>query len=100
MKDPAAVFAIGVMGVLGIVALVAPMALLNGWAIATLWGWFVVPLGVKVISFAHAFGLSLIVSVMTTRGVQGEDSFKSKLVKAIMLPIVAVLFGWISVQFM
>lgn len=104
MKDIISATALGLIGVLGFVAFLALLALLNGWAIATLWGWFVVPLGMKVISFAHAYGLSLLISVtMSTRGIQNNGDSKATIAKGIMLPIMlpimAVLFGWIAVQF-
>lgn len=35
--------------------------------LSTLWGWFVVPIGVPAIGLAHAFGLSLIVSYFQVR---------------------------------
>jgi hypothetical protein len=42
-----------------------PAALLNGYALATLWQWFVVPLGLPAIGFAHAYGLGQIASLAT-----------------------------------
>lgn len=40
---------------------------LHGWVCATLWGWFVVPLGMPPITFWHAVGLSGFVNLMTYR---------------------------------
>lgn len=40
-------------------ALIVACALWGGFAAATLWGWFVVPLGVPEVSVLHAMGLAL-----------------------------------------
>ena len=40
-------------------ALATACALWGGFAAATLWGWFVVPLGVPEVSVLHAMGLTL-----------------------------------------
>ena len=47
--------------VFGLVALALAVAcaLWGGFAAATLWGWFVVPLGVPEVSALHAMGLAL-----------------------------------------
>jgi hypothetical protein len=37
------------------------------WSYATLWAWFVVPLGMPVIGWAHASGLSLLVHLVTLK---------------------------------
>lgn len=36
----------------------------NAWALMTLWGWFVVPLGVTPISLWHAAGLDLMAALV------------------------------------
>lgn len=44
-----------------------PLGLYKGWVIHLLWRWFVVPLGVDPIGVAHAWGLSLLVGLMTVQ---------------------------------
>jgi hypothetical protein len=48
--------------ILGIILLV-PMALLRGFVVFTLWGWFLIPLGLPAIGIAHAMGISGMVLV-------------------------------------
>ena len=38
----------------------------EGWIIWVLWGWFMVPLGIPVITFVHAVGISVLVGVFTS----------------------------------
>ena len=85
---------------LGIAAVMIVLALFGAFTISTLWGWFVVPLGVKSVTMAHAYGLSTMVTVfMGMRGLQGNDSGQV-LVGGIMINIFALIFGGIAVNFM
>jgi hypothetical protein len=76
------------------------VAVFSGFTIATLWGWFVVPLGVKAISYANAYGLAILSSVFMGIRISGEASSKDIVVKNVILNIFALLFGFITVQFM
>lgn len=61
------------MKFLAFLAMMFISVLVTGWAVSTLWGWFVVPLGVQALSFAHAYGISTMASVfMGTRGIKDE----------------------------
>lgn len=93
---------IAIFAVLGGLALIFLLAIFSGFTISTLWGWFVVPLGVKAISYANAYGLAILVSVfMGMRGLADDnDSMKNILFKGIFINIFALLFGYIAVQFM
>jgi len=85
---------------IGMVAVMIVLALFGAFTISTLWAWFVVPLGVKSIGMAHAYGLSVIVSVfMGTRGLGGQDS-KTVLTQGVLVNIFALIFGGIAVNFM
>lgn len=88
--------------VIGFVAFLGLMAFYHAFVLATLWVWFVVPLGAAQIGIAHAYGLSLIPTViLTSRGLYSpEDKRTESYVAAMMLPAVALLFGWIAVGFM
>ena len=84
---------------IGLVAVMIVLALFGAFTISTLWAWFVVPLGVKSIGMAHAYGLSVIVSVfMGSRGLGGETS--AVLIQGVLINIFALIFGGIAVNFM
>lgn len=84
-------------------------AILNGWALSVLWGWFVAPVfGIPELSILQAIGFGLIVSYMTRE----PDSSKSKdkdddshpvitmMIVTALRPIFAVFIGWIVTLFM
>jgi len=91
-----------VLAILAIAGLVAWWA----YAVSILWTWFVVPLGLKSISVAHAYGLTLVVSaLMSSRGLnidgtKDKSAYKNQVGFAIIGPAVLLLFGWIAVGFM
>ena len=91
-----------ILMILGAVLLLGVMGLYYAFVLSTLWAWFVVPLGVAKIGMAHAYGLSLIPS--TVLGVRGlyspEDKRTEAAIAAIVLPSLALLFGWIALGFM
>lgn len=78
---------------------------LNSVAIAALWRWFVVPLGVPSIGILQAMGLLLLFTVACSGGLglgetasemmrKGSDYVFEKIGSAISLPIAAILVGW------
>lgn len=79
---------------------VPPLAFLRGWAIATLWLWFVVPIGVPALTIWHAAGVSLIIGLLTHQ-VQHEpddtanDLFWTRFLTAIIGPPICVGWGWL-----
>jgi hypothetical protein len=42
-----------------------PSGILRGYVFATLWSWFVVPLGAPAMGLAHAYGLGCLVTMAT-----------------------------------
>lgn len=48
-----------------IFAAMVPSALLRGYVLATLWQWFVVPLGMPAIGWAHAYGIAALLVAAT-----------------------------------
>lgn len=73
----------------------------GGFVTATLWGWFMVPLGVKAITYWHAVGLGALFGVFTgSRGLQKEgeagDIVLYGLVMAAAIPAVCLAFGWLA----
>lgn len=83
-----------------LLALPVPLALLRGWALATLWAWFVVPLGTQVITAPTAFGLGLLWSLFeNARPKSGEDERSWKGIvrgafSGLANSLLAVCIGW------
>lgn len=97
--------ALAVIGiVLGAITAIALFAIYNAWVLSILWGWFIVPLGVKSLSIAHAYGVTLVAGLfLSTRGIKenkNQDDRISSLITWLILPLVALFFGWIAVGFM
>jgi hypothetical protein len=87
-------------------ALATACALWGGFAAATLWGWFVVPLGVPEVSTLHAMGLTL--SMRALAGFSGKPQpakHEDKMVSlralgrvlsvATVAPGAALAIGWV-----
>ena len=90
--------------VLGILTAGLLFAVYNAWVLSILWGWFIVPLGVKSLSIAHAYGVTLVAGLfLSTRGIKenkNQDDWISSLITWLILPLAALFFGWIAVSFM
>lgn len=77
--------------------------LITAFTVSTMWGWFIVPLGVKAIGFAHAYGLSLLVTFFTIRPSTNQDedyNWIMTIALRILSCISVLLFGFIAVGFM
>ncbi len=82
--------------------------LMNGWALATLWKWFVVPtLGAPLLSIPAAIGASIIVTYLTHQDVESTDtddswekSMLNKFLVGTFKPLFALLFGFIVTKFL
>ena len=89
------------------VGAVVGSALLNGWAISVLWGWFVNPLfGLPLLTIPYAIGLGLVVSMFLPQNTTSETKDKSwgevltsMIVKVVTTPLAAVAMGWIVHSF-
>jgi hypothetical protein len=81
-------------------------ALLNGWVLSILWGWFFVPLGIQPIRVIHAIGIGTTVSLLTSSAPRGKDEreAKEKMASSIaflfVVPLVCIVIGWIVHSFM
>lgn len=87
--------------VLAVVLLIIS-ALITGWAVSTLWGWFIVPLGVEDITYIHAIGVAIFIGMFTNSASENSDKDNEWLAKAVaklLWPVLAVGLGWIVVQF-
>lgn len=81
--------------------------LFRGMVVRDLWYWFVVPLGLPVLSIAHAIGLSGMIFYITfaIREESKDDktffqSFITNLIAAFILGLLAWGTGWAVAQFM
>ena len=90
--------------ILGFLLLAFLSAVWWGYALSVLWTWFVVPLGVKAISIPHAYGLMLVGGMfLGARGIKDnndKEQWIESIIQAIVIPAVALLFGWIVLGFM
>lgn len=75
--------------------------------LSLLWGWFIVPLGVVPIGYAHAFGLSLIVTFFQVRNPKLFKSellvtrtYSQKLFTSFGMILTAMFLGYIASLFM
>lgn len=87
------------LGLIGL-ALFLPLAAWAGFAISTVWGWFIVPLGVPRIGVWAAAGIYLLARYLTTDTSlnrdderSGVEKFATNIVISILLPAVVLLFG-------
>jgi len=56
-----------------------PAAILQGYILMMLWGWFIVPTGVHALSLGSAIGVSLIINLLTshfTNVASEKDAFE------------------------
>ena len=78
----------------------------RAWALAVMWAWFVVPLGVPSIGWAHAFGLATTVGIfMSRRGETKQDEdddhpVATAMVASLLGPVAVVGMGWCAHAFM
>jgi hypothetical protein len=75
--------------------LVISLWILESVVLMCLWGWFIVPLGVRSITVPWAFGLALVSAVLTHQDVDhDDDKAGSGFAMAVARPAVAWLLGW------
>ena len=86
--------------VLGVLIIV-PMIIIRALVLATLWEWFIVPLGVMNITIAHAVGLSSIFSLILSKvRSKEEESLLKSISHEFMTFIVVLVVGFIARGFM
>jgi hypothetical protein len=72
-----------------------------GWAIATMWRWFIVPLGLPPLSIAHALGLSILLGFTCTHAQLSDEENKLELYAIYFgRPVMVTLVAWIVHAFM
>lgn len=82
-------------------------AIVNGWAFATLWGWFIVPIfSLPSLHIAEAIGVALIVSFHPASRMKWDETAEGlgeaivyATLQSILYPLISVSIGWIAYQF-
>lgn len=73
-------------------------AVVKGFVLSTMWGWFIVPLGVPDIGIAWAIGITGVVGLLTYDATLNRDSNEGlgyAFGGAVVVPLVTLFFGWI-----
>lgn len=92
-----------------VIGLVFFGVVIRGWALSTLWAWFLVPIGLPAIGIATALGISVIIGLFTVHlnndkikvdKNSSSDMIGTIIAKAIGGPLVSVFIGWIITLFM
>lgn len=88
-----------------ILMIALPATIIRAWSIATLWSWFIVPLGFPVIGMLHAYGLSLFVSIF--QGLSDEPDLDkpasaifARLFTAMLSPAIITGIAWLVMRLM
>lgn len=76
----------------------------QGWAISTLWAWFLVPLGAPAIGIAAAAGIAVTISAIRMKGARNEPERTTRqsieyLVGLFIAPVMYVGVGWVVTHF-
>lgn len=76
--------------------------IVRGFVVSIGWGWFVVPLGVTPIGFAHALGISVFVAAMTYQisDKKTEKTGTQMMVEGLILNSILLGFMWVYHLFM
>lgn len=83
---------------------------MNGWALSTIWNWFIPPIfGLTSLTIAKAIGVSMVIELFTgTNQVQksskkSSESLLDMLIegsaKAVLVPLFTVSIAWVVLQF-
>jgi hypothetical protein len=85
---------------IGVLLLIPVSAWCYGFTIMRLWLWFVVPLGAKALSLAWAFGLSVLLELVTIRYTYVKDDYllplRKRVVWMLARPWLALVTGWVA----
>lgn len=89
--------------------LIAVGTLLNGWALSTIWNWFIPPVfGITTLTMWQAVGVSMVFSLFNGTKTQSSNSNGSKTsrevfiesaVTVVLTPVLSVFMAWIVLQF-
>jgi hypothetical protein len=73
-------------------------AMLEGWALSMMWGWFIVPVfHAPSLRIPYAIGLALVVGMLTHRVRKEEDTpdLPTFIIHGLVMPFAFIATGWI-----
>lgn len=71
-------------------------AILEGWVLTVMWGWFIVPaFGIAALRIPHAIGLALVVGMLTHRVRKPENTPETPffLAMSLITPLIFLAIG-------
>lgn len=71
------------------------LAILSGFTIMIMWGWYIVPLGLPAINIIHALGLDMLVTFIVTTKKSDNVPFWDRWIWATTFALLTLLFGWL-----
>jgi len=96
--------------ILATISLMVIGMVMNGWALSTIWNWFVPPIfGLTTLTFGKAIGIGMVAKLFTgtynfsksnndTKNKTFTDVFAEGLSVSILTPLLTVGFAWIVLQ--
>ena len=72
---------------------------LRAWVMSFMWRWFVTPIGVQALGIAQAFGVSLLIHLLTDRGEPPPEEKRSTTVQVaiyVAYPILVLGMGAVA----
>jgi len=77
-----------------VLILSVPSFILKAYILSSIWGWFIVPLGVVQISVSHALGISVFWSILTFSYKKSDDKESIDYLKTLFSNTAGILMGW------
>ena len=94
--------------ILGVCLLTAIIAILNGYVLSVLWGWFMAPIfGLPNLSIVSAIGVTIVIGYITKQPdnyveewwLNFDENIATGAINAIVAPLFALFFGWVVHSF-
>jgi len=84
------------VGIIGVLILATAAAVLDGWVLKTVWGWFIVPLfSLPQIPLAYAVGLRMAVAAIFNRVPNDDESSLHYTIVALLTTLAGFGFVWL-----
>lgn len=90
--------AVALLAFVGIAVFLTASAIVNGWVLGILWGWFIIPVfALPALNIPQAIGLGIVVSWLTYHYEKSDDNtdWVHAVTTVIMRPIIVLLLGYI-----
>ncbi len=84
----------GIAGIITFIIVLFILGCIRGFVICMLWKWFITPLGIQPIGYAHAFGFSVIIGYILSF-LKVEDK-KPYWYYIIVYPSIALILGYVA----